>query len=257
MSDPTKMVKLSNIIVATRVKEGNIVSALPAARSRVELLPGETAALQVISDDATTAFEFDACFDAASASGTEGILNTLQVKRTLQNLFMGISVGILGLGMDGEAPGAFAGLMTAALRELSALIQDLSQLQVGLSFALFGVTDSSCIDLISYARRELAEIEQLRGDVMSPLSPCSSLDEVISSLAAGYSLPCLLMVRMFVKPANELPGSMSTLLLADLGSTAVGSPLEKSFAQLRTRPRGGVTARLTRLWDRLNCIESP
>lgn len=232
------MVKLSKIIVATRVKEGNVVSALPAARSRVEVSPEEPGTLKVISDNATTAFQFDACFDAASTSDPELILERLQVKRTLHSLFTGISVGVMGLGMDGEVPGAFSSLMSTVLRELAALVQELSHLNVSLSFALLGVTDSSCIDLVSYARKELAEIERLRTEPMGPLCPCDSLDDIINSLAAGYSLPCILMVRIFARPSSELPGSMSTLLLADLGSTAVGSPLEKSFAQLRINVLG-------------------
>lgn len=227
------MVKLSNIVVATRVKEGNVVSALPAARSRVEGSPGEPGTLNVINDNATTTFQFDACFDAASTTESDLILERLQVRHTLHNLFAGISVGIVGLGMDGEAPGAFSNLMSTVLRELSALAQELSNLKVSISFTLLGITDSSCIDLVSYARKELADIERLRAEPMGPLGPCNSMDEIISSLSAGYSLPCILMVRIFSKPGIELPGSISTLLLADLGSTAVGSPLEKSFAQLR------------------------
>jgi hypothetical protein len=155
------------------------------------------------------------------------------MQKLLRHLLSGTSVSILGVGVEEEKTGSFAGLIEKVLITLGQIIDDQKDLKVNLSYALFGISDSSCIDLLDYSRKELLEVETLKE--WSVLDVVESVEPVIRAVQQGYSLPCVLLLRLFVKSNDEtLPGAMSTVMLADLGSTSAGAPLEKSFAQLRS-----------------------
>lgn len=127
--------------------------------------------------------------------------------------------------------------MTSILLQLQTLLDHTrGDLDVSLSFSIVGVSDSSCIDLQSYCRKELSDLVEMM-HTWCPLSEIDTVQPIISSIEQGYSLPCVAIVRFFVKnkqsAQENLPGAMSTLILADLG-TVSGGPLERSMAQLKS-----------------------
>ena len=175
--------------------------------------------------------EFECCVDAGEGIDDDMLFVKIDGKKLLNNLLHGINVGVVGIGMEGEKPGAFSSILSTILRysrEMLAREQE-KGVKVDISFGIFGVSDTSCIDLVNYTRKELSEMEEL-AEEWSHLGTSGSIDEVISSLEKGYSLPCVLLVRIFVKRNHE-PGAMSTLLLADLGTMGGGGPLDRSFAR--------------------------
>lgn len=185
--------------------------------------------------------EYDYCMD--SVDGEEAVL-AVQAPKLLRQLFHGISVAVLGMSLEGEKVGRFSGLLVGILTALQKLLDEQARgparRHVSLSYGLFAVSDSSCIDLLTYSRKDIEEIEPLVRE-WCPLTETQDVDQIIGSIRQGYSLPCVALVRLFVRGSEEgLPGAMSTLLLADLGplsngSSGSGGPaLEKSFALLKS-----------------------
>jgi len=101
---------------------------------------------------------------------------------------------------------------------------------VSLAFRMFGVSDSSCIDMISYERLGIEQIEKIMRDFNS-LANVEGLGPVIEALEQGYANSCVLIVRIKVQPTDlSLPTGLSTLLVGDLGN--VNGPLERSIGHL-------------------------
>lgn len=189
-----------------------------------------------------------------AVDGEEAVL-AVQAPKLLRQLFHGVSVAVLGMSLEGEKVGRFGGLLVGVLAALQKLLDEQvegpAHRHVSLSYGLFAVSDSSCIDLLTYARKDIEEIEELMRE-WCPLTETQSVDQIIGSIRQGYSLPCIALVRLFVRGSEEgLPGAMSTLLLADLGSlsgggsggggnsnssssSSGGAALEKSFALLKS-----------------------
>lgn len=135
------------------------------------------------------------------------------------------------MGGEAEKVGSFCTLLQHILELLQEKLDEQKEHNISLSFSMFGVSDTSCIDLATYERKLLVDMQKLED--WSPLGVVDSTKPIIDSLQQGYSLPCVLLVRLFVRPSDAtLPGAMSTLVLADLGYTSNGSQLEKSLAQL-------------------------
>ncbi len=152
----------------------------------------------------------------------------------LKQLLHGISVGIFSLGLEGEKPGTYGPFMVKVLLALQAMIEEGqagSEGTVSLSFGIYGVSDASCVDLLTYHRKDLCEVAELQG--WSELVPIDGVSAVVDSVQQGYSLPCIVLLRLLHRPAAEgAPATMSTLALGDFGPITGGSSLEKSFAQL-------------------------
>lgn len=156
----------------------------------------------------------------------------------LRQLLHGISVGIFSLGLEGEKPGSYGPFIVRVLLALQAMIdagRELGEGAVTLSFGIYGVSDASCVDLLTYHRKDIGEVAALQG--WSELVPIDSVAAVVDSVQQGYSLPCIVLLRILHRPAGEgAAATMSTLAMGDFGPITGGSPLEKSFAQL-SRPR--------------------
>lgn len=216
--------------VAVRLREGSAsqLGHLPTARAATYI---DGNALVVVADESRTRHEFNCCQEG----GEEAVLLAkAEVPKLLRSLLSGVSVGILGVGVEGEKAGSFARLLTSTLDSLRELVeQQRDQTNVILSYGIYGISDSSCIDLLNYERRETDQIATLM-DTWTALTDVTDVGGIIAAVEQGYSLPCVVVVRVFAKSQDaELPGAMSTLLLADLGSLSAGT-LEKSLAQLKS-----------------------
>lgn len=173
--------------------------------------------------------DYDGCFGGAQDSI---LFENSQIPAMMKELLAGVSVGVFSLGMEpAEKPGVRAPLLKEILGRLQLALDARKDVSVQISYAVYGVSDTSCIDLLSYSRRELHEVETLKK--WTPLSPLDSLQQVADSIDQGYSLPCVILVRLLITPCDDkLPILMSTLALADLGFVSSGSPIEKSFSKL-------------------------
>lgn len=158
----------------------------------------------------------------------------LSMSKFLANLLEGISCSVICMGAETEKIGAFSKLLEHVLGCLGEVLLSEPEKTVELSYTIFGVSDTSCIDLLTYQRKELKELRELSEQWIS-FTEVEKIDTIIESWKQGYSLPCVTMIRLFIRREDEaMPAAMSTLVLADLGAISVGSQLEKSFANLRT-----------------------
>lgn len=229
--------KYSTVQVVTKLRDTSFNNSLPVARTKLSI--DETGALVAMNEGELGVepkkYHFTSCLSPEAS--TEDLALKINASNVLKGVLEGISMGMVSFGLEGLKPGSFSPLLIQMVTSLGETIDayctSFPDKSVSLSYGFYGVTDTSCIDLLSYGRRELAEVQVLQ--TWNELVPIDSLQAVIESIEQGYSLPCILLIRVFVKGSNPSePGAMSTLLLADLGSvTGLGAALEKSFAQFR------------------------
>lgn len=115
-----------------------------------------------------------------------------------------------------------------------------SNATISLSYNVFGISDTSCVDLVNYSRITMEELSTLHPrnheramDLQYQLG--STLDSLIDLLNQGSSLPLVLVIRLIARPSDMEPATISHLLLADFGSIFLANhPLEASFSSLRS-----------------------
>lgn len=115
-----------------------------------------------------------------------------------------------------------------------------SNATISLSYNVFGISDTSCVDLVNYSRVTMEELSTLHPrnheramDLQYQLG--STLDSLIDLLNQGSSLPLVCVIRLIARPSDMEPATISHLLLADFGSIFIANhPLEASFTSLRS-----------------------
>lgn len=115
-----------------------------------------------------------------------------------------------------------------------------SNATISLSYNIYGISDTSCVDLVNYSRVSMEELENLHPrnheramDLQYPLG--STLDSLIDLLNQGSSLPLLCVIRVITRPSDLEPANISHLLLADFGSIfCPNHPLVDSITSLRS-----------------------
>lgn len=223
--------RVANVLVAARLKDGvSAIGNLPNSRASAKLNGNQVI---ISTEEASQSHEYDFVIENVDE---KTLVAKLEIPSLLRQLLQGISLGVLGMGVEGEKIGAFGPVLKDILYSLQDILNEQGTVKVSLSFSIFGITDTSCIDLLNYSRKDLEQIQSLVE--WTPLNHIDSIEPVCEAINQGYSLPCVILLRLFckAKEGESLPGTMSTLLLADLGSTSPGAALEKSFAQLRTSP---------------------
>lgn len=175
----------------------------------------------------------------------QALHNKLDLTKNLSQLWEGYSMGLIGIGGEGERAGAYSSFLLSTLNKCKEQFEHFQlggQHSTDISYAIYGLSDSSCIDLLTYARMDTSEVEAIVRSPWAPLNKVESMDEVYRALEQGYSLPCVTLVRFLVRSINTdsqteegNSATMSTLLLADLGSLGSGAALEKSLAQIRKK----------------------
>jgi hypothetical protein len=104
-----------------------------------------------------------------------------------------------------------------------------------LSYRMFGISDSHCIDMLTYQKVSSSDIDMLLAD-WDAMEPINDLNVVRSFVKKGYTLPLLVFIRLRVEARNELEdgaATVSVLALGDLGSLN-GPTLERSVSHLRS-----------------------
>lgn len=220
--------RFSNVQVVTRTvdpidRERN---TLPVSKATIKSLDGVSLSVHREGADAISTHEYDAVIGK-----DEGLPRT-SVTRLLRQLLHGVGVGIFGFGA--EKIGEHRKMICSVLDILESLIQSQGKdLNVSLSFGIFGINDSSCVDLTTFERFDTEAIEDLVKS-WARLTPIKSIQSVKKSIE-NYALPVVILIRLFVKPLDSsLPSSMATLTIADLGPMMSTSVLDRSLSSWRS-----------------------
>ncbi len=104
-----------------------------------------------------------------------------------------------------------------------------------LSYAIFGVSDTQCVNLVTYQKCSPNEISEFLQD-FEAMEQTQDVQVIKDFMLKGYTLPIIVFVHVKTESKNEIVESapnVATLALADLGS--VNNPaMEKSISHLKS-----------------------
>ena len=103
-----------------------------------------------------------------------------------------------------------------------------------MEFAIFGISDGHCVNLMNYKKCNSLEIEAFLQD-FEQMESIEDLDEIKLVISKGYSLPILLFLQLRTESRNEVEktaANVSVLCLGDLGGLSNPS-MEKSFGNMK------------------------
>lgn len=137
---------------------------------------------------------------------------------------------------ESEIPGSRVGFILESLDTLQRLLDvNAYRYDYRLAYALFGLSDTHCVNLNTFQKCTPTEIAQLLQD-HDGMEEIGSVREVRATVERGYTLPLVVFVALRTAGRNELTGcaaNVSLLALGDLGS--LNNPaMEKSLSHLRS-----------------------
>lgn len=136
---------------------------------------------------------------------------------------------------ESDAPGSRCQFLLENLDNLQRIMdQNAYRYNYSMSFAIFGVSDGHCVNLMNYKKCNSLEIEAFLQD-FEQMESIENFEEIKRILSKGYSLPVLVFLRLRTESRNEVEKSaanVSILCLGDLGGYSNPS-MEKSFGNMK------------------------
>lgn len=137
---------------------------------------------------------------------------------------------------ESDVPGSRFQLLIENLDFLQRIMdQNVYRYNFSISFAIFGVSDGHCVNLMNYKKYNSLEIESFLQD-FDKMESVEDLEEIKRVISKGYSLPILLFLRLRTESRNEVEktaANISILCLGDLGGLSNPS-MEKSFGNMKS-----------------------
>lgn len=150
---------------------------------------------------------------------------------------------IYSIFSESYVPGSKVGVLLENLEALEGIInQNTYRYDFTISYTIFGLTDTSCVNMINYKKYSSEEISEFLQDYELGMKDISdfnnaNLKEIKNFVMKGYSLPLLIFIKLRTESKNDLIESavnVSTLCLGDLGSMTGNNNFERSLSHIRS-----------------------